>query len=114
MKLSKAQQQVMDRAKAKIDTARSYAEFDTYFEEVEIKNGSYNNCSDTADKFRENNPRIYEHHRKIWEEEKDGIVLTMGVNSRTLYKLQEMGLIEILEDGKNRHFGIDRIKIANY
>lgn len=112
MKLSKAQQRVMDYAKTSIDKARSFADFETYFDEVHAKhfNGMYN----SAEKLKARDRKSFEWWRKLWEAEKDAIVLTGNVNSRTLYKLQELGLIEIIDDGKNRSSGIDRIKVINY
>ena len=112
MKLSKAQESVIKEAREKIDIARvSFPEFvrfiNSYYEgktDEEIINGLEN------DK-RWWNP--YESYKKSWEEAKNGIVLT-SCNSRTLYKLEDMGLIEIIEDSTGTHHGIDKIKVLNY
>ena len=112
MKLSKAQQQVMDYAKEKIDRARSYTEFEAYFDEVHGKH--FNGMFNSAEKFKANDPKGFEWWRNLWEEEKNATVITGNVNSRTLYKLQELGLIKIIEDGKNKSSGTDRIQILNH
>lgn len=99
-KLSNAQQKVMDKAYKDIDEARTM-EFETWFE----KQMSW--CQpDHREKYRER-------YMKICEEQKNGIVLTT-CNSRTLKKLEEYGLIEIIEDSNGQAFGIDVIKVLNY
>ena len=91
MKLSNAQQKVMDEAKETIDYARTH----TLYE-----------WAGGIESFAEDYKEYYENNRK-------GIVLTR-CNSKTLEKLENLGLIEILYDSKNKKDGIDHVKVLNY
>ena len=112
MKLSKAQQAVIDKAKKDIDFARnaSYAEW-------HLKAFRCTPEEQDAHLRRVGDERDVEWHKnwcmKRFEEEKNGIVLTM-CNSRTLEKLKELGLIEIIHDSNGQHCGIDTVKVLNY
>lgn len=115
MKLSKAQQAVMDEAKKDIDIARSL----DYPEWLKKTNSYYQVPSTASDDYKEmieqkfieavDNGELKEY----WERAINGIVLT-HCNSRTLAKLQEYGLIEIIRDSSGETFGIDTIKVLNY
>ena len=104
MKLSKAQANVMMKAKKDIDMARSmdYAEWlketESYFQTHEE---SYQKAV------------AEEYLKEYWEDGRKGIVL-VSCNSRTLSRLEEMGLIEIVYDSNGETFGIDTIKVLNY
>lgn len=112
MKLSKAQQEVMNQAKEKIDFARSANYYDwirrSYFPYKEV-------TDDQVLETIEHDKKIfgYDYIAKTFEEEKNGITIVQ-CNSRTLYKLQEYGLIEIVKDSKGQTYGIDTIKVLNY
>lgn len=100
MKLTPAQQKVIDKAKANIDNARTM-NFEEWLLKVQHINVSVN--SEIAQ-------RLLEHY----EEQKSAIVLT-HCNSKTLEKLQSFGLIEIIHDSKNdTSYVIDKVKILNY
>lgn len=113
MKLSKAQKAVLDNAKSRIDFAREAKYFDW------VKKGflPYKKNATDADVLDliEHDKKIfgYDYIAKKYEEEKSGITLAQ-CNSKTLYKLQEFGLIEIIEDSKGQTCGIDTIKVLNY
>lgn len=113
MKLSKAQQAVMDHAKGRIDFARSA----TYYDWVKkhFLPHRENATDEEVVKAIEKDKKIfgYDYMAKRFEEEKNGITLAQ-CNSKTLYKLQEYGLIEIIEDSKGQTYGIDTIKVLNY
>ena len=103
MKLSKAQKQVMNEAYGDIDKARSMS-YPEWFKETQ------------APGLRENAiPRLIENEylKEYWEDARNGIVLT-HCNSRTIRKLAELGLVEIVRDSSGESFGIDTIKILNY
>ena len=112
MRLSKAQQAVMDAAKSKIDFARSANYYDwirrAYFTYKEV-------TDDQVLEIIEHDKKIfgYDYCAKNFEEEKNGITIVQ-CNSKTLYKLQEYGLIEIIKDSKGQTCGIDTIKVLNY
>jgi methylthioribose-1-phosphate isomerase len=101
MKLTPAQQKVIDTAKSKIDNARTMN-----FEEWILKAQHLNVST---------NSEIAQRLLKYYEEEKNAVVLT-HCNSKTLEKLQAFGLIEIIHDSKNDNtsYGIDKVKILNY
>lgn len=121
MKLSKAQQEVMERAKAEIDYARTHdflhciAKWHGYdlekdwdaFPNPYLTNESVlkdmQKLADDADEYWHN------HYKKMQE----GHVTTQA-NSRTLKKLEQMGLIEIVYDSNGTAYGIDRVKVLNY
>ena len=84
MKLSKAQQKVMDEAIKDINEARTM-DFESWFRK------KIDWCQPQA---RESYRDAYMAH---WNNRKNGIVLT-HCNSKTLVKLEELGFIEIIED----------------
>lgn len=122
-KLSKAQQTVMDDAKRKIDFARTHTlrewaatkRYPTGYNHITDRWNSYGwSTKEEAVQSCENDITRYgENYGKYYENEKSGIVLAT-CNSRTLVKLEQMGLIEIIYDSNGTHFGIDTIKVLNY
>lgn len=109
MKLTTAQQNVLDIAKNEIDMARNMT-----YDEWLLKTQCHNN-QDLYNYWYRDNPEAKQRMFKYYENEKNGIVLT-HCNSRTLEKLQALGLIEIIHDSKNdkTSYGIDHVKILNY
>lgn len=100
MKLSKAQEKVIDEAKRQINEARE-SDF------VEWCGSNYKHI-DEYDGYREKLERMYKENR-------DGVV-EVHCNSRTLYSLENFGLIEIIHDSKNDggEIQIDKIRLLNY
>lgn len=103
MKLSKTQQEVLDRAKRDIDRVRNL----DYPEWMKQRNWKYSNKDEL------NSAIEREEDKERWQAERNGLALT-HCNSRTLWKLQEMGLIKIVKDSKGSFCGIDTIKVLNY
>ena len=99
MKLTAAQQKVMDQVKGDIDFARTHSFEDWYHKGYPGR-----------DIERTKKDTYYEER---FEEEKAGIALVI-CNSRTLYKLRDMGLIEIIRDTSGSHFNVDKIRVLNY
>ena len=116
IKLTKAQQTVMDQAHKEIDLARSLdytewlkaTEFRRDFEFAE----RHPEFKDSIEKNFEEAVRK-EKYKHYWEAERRGEVLT-HCNSKTLLKLEEMGLIEIIRISTGTAYGIDEVKILNY
>ena len=103
MKLTPAQEKVLTQAKSDIDLAR-ILEYPEWMRE-------------TCKNFR---PEVVEEDiaenrmKNYWEEHRNAIVLA-HCNSKTLEKLEKLGLIEIIYDSKNeKGYGIDHIRILNY
>ena len=124
MKLSKAQIEVMNTAKAEIDYARSHSLREWAEKEEALDEGCYDriieNASDYGSTKEEMKKRLDERienrangYKEYYENEKNGIVLT-HCNSRTLEKLESLGLIEIIYDSNGSDYGIDEIKVLNY
>lgn len=124
MKLSKAQEAVMNQAKEKIDYARSHtlrewAQKKTHHTDEDIErqvaNAYKHRCTEEEmRKYCEEDIVGYmEKYGKYYEDERNGVVLT-NCNSRTLVKLETMGLIEIIQDSNGTTYGIDTIKVLNY
>ena len=109
MKLSKAQQEVLDQAKASIDFARSATYFDWLKKayRLETDEDCMRNIEESKKYFG------YDYGARRYEEDRNGITI-VHCNSKTLYKLEELGLIEIIEDSKGQTYGIDTIKVLNY
>lgn len=109
-KLSKAQQKVLDKAKKDIDEARSKSFYDWF------KEHSWSGFSDYSDE------EIEEHLNKkdknnfwksLYNDNKNGIAHT-HCNGKTIYKLESLGLIEIIRDGTNKVYGYDFVKVLGY
>lgn len=111
MKLSSAQQKIIDTAKREIDEARNCDTYEDYFMQYIAKycNALYN----TPDKYKSRDIDGWNKCVECWKRRKSGIVLA-HCNSKTLYKLEEYGLIEILEDSNGQNWGVDKIKLLNY
>ena len=101
MKMTKEQERVMKYAKLSIDQARTMT-YDEWLLKVQDINAS-------------TNPELAQALLKHYENDKKAIVST-HCNSKTLEKLQALGLIEIIHDSKNdkTSYGIDKIKVLNY
>lgn len=101
-KLTPAQEKVMEKAYRDIDLAR-----DNNYEAWIRKT-----IKGFTDEYIEDRIRLED--RKDWHEDrKNGIVLT-SCNTRTLKKLEELGLIEIIKDSTGSTWGIDVVKVLNY
>ena len=115
MKLSKAQMDVMNTAKAEIDRARTM----DYPEWLREKNSYYQVPFWADEKLEQSINERWQKavadgcNKEFWDKYRKGLVLT-HCNSRTLYKLEEYGLIEIIEDSKGEAHGLDWVKVLNY
>ena len=104
MKLSEAQKEIIEKAHNEIDYARTH----TLIEWA-------TNClgysgKDLKDYQIDRVESYANNYRKYYEQERKAIVLCRA-NSRTIKKLEEIGLVEILEVGGSFP---DTIKILNY
>lgn len=115
-KLSKAQQEVLDKANEAIRFAKEH----DYPEWLMLK---YYNWTDCREERREELRAYYEPRwkkalekndmKKYWEQERNNIVLT-HCSSTTLKALEKAGEIEIIKDScGDRYYGIDTVKILN-
>lgn len=122
MKLSKAQQKVMDHLKEQIDYARSndYMHFlgkcigyplEKNYDEIPNPHLTNEGVRKLVEESME--LEKYEFLKAAYQERLNGIAL-VTCNSRTLYKLVEYGLIEIINDSKGESYGIDKVKVLNY
>lgn len=114
-KLTKAQTEVVDEAKRKIDEAREAKSFEDY----KIKSFEKNTSSLKDENYRKYVLNIYlsqlkrgeyEWERKYYEKYKTGLVLVTA-NTKTLKKLEELGIIELVSVGNSYP---DWIKLLNY
>ena len=118
VKLSKAQQAVMDDAREQIDRARRFERMIDWYMDDDYWRNRGKSAEEVIEYLKSRTFGFedyngYDYYEKAWQDRKNGIALTM-CNSRTLYKLQEMGLIEIVEDSKGATYGIDKVKVLNY
>lgn len=109
-KLSKAQQEVLNKAINEITEARSCSTFEEYFNQ--FKAPRYNCGYNTPEKYISRDPEGWEKQKKYWEDLKQGITLT-HCNTKTLQKLEALGYIEIIEDANRVRWGMDIIKVLN-
>ena len=127
MKLSKAQKEILKAAKAKIDYTRSHTLIEWATKETgwENLNEVVARRSDKEEKemiIKRANEVINSYATKFkesYEASKRGEVLISyvngkPVNSKSLEKLQQYGLIEIIFDSNGYAYGIDTIKVLNY
>ena len=118
VKLTVAQQRVLDQAKREIDYARNCKDVWDYAirNYCIVLNGTAteeDKAELRASQQSFTKPTQVENLTRNWERVKQGIVWTIRVNSKTLLKLEELGLIEIIEL-MNGAYGMDTIRILNY
>lgn len=123
MKLSKAQAEVIENAHMTIDKARNmdYPEWlmDTehYYQipkwMIDETSPYYNPKG--AERIRKEFEEAVEREemKDYWQAYRDGKVLT-HCNSKTLCKLESLGLIEIIYDSNGESYGLDWIKVLYY
>lgn len=111
MKLTKTQQELMDEAKERIDTARKYKNFEDYFNNEEAHR--FNKLYNTPEKFRTNAPSGWKRFEQRWKREKQAVI-DIRCNSKTMKKLESLGLIQIIYDSTGDCQGLDTIKVLNY
>lgn len=111
MKISLAQEKILNQAKEQIDTARKYNNYDEYF--ISEKSQNCNNGYNTPEKYKAKDIEKWNKDIKYWEQKRNAIVLT-SCNTKSLLKLEYLGLIKIIYNSNNQSYGIDRIKILNY
>ena len=123
MKLTKAQNYIMEKAHKEIDFARTHTLIEWATNEryncIDIKDTviarrfneyGYKSLEDAINDVEKELQEYAEKYGKYYYNEKNGVVLTQA-NSRTLKALERLNLIEIIEDGGSY---IDSIKILNY
>ena len=123
MKLTEAQNYIIEKAHKEIDFARTHTIIEwatnARYNCIDIKDTvvvrmfdryGYKSLDDAINHVKKELQEYAEKYGKYYYNEKNGIVLTRA-NSRTLKALEKMQLIEIIEDGKSY---TDMIKILNY
>lgn len=109
IKLSAAQQRVMDQAHEDIRQARECATVEEWF--AKYKAMYYTRV--TMEEFRDNDPEYWESIVvNSYNRNRSGVVLTQ-CSSKTLAKLEKLGLIEIIHDSNGQHYGIDKIRVLD-
>lgn len=110
MKLTTAQEKILTEAKKRIDEARAYDTFEEYeYNTNHYWRGRYT-FEEAKELIKEDDIECGNWGSKYYEEFKKGIVI-ITANTRTIAKLEELGLIEIIKEGGSFP---DRIKIVNY
>ena len=118
MKLSKAQQTVMDEAKERISFARNHSFCDWF-----RNNSGYWRIKEMTDAevYEELNRRTeadyirnLDYEVNHYEMNRSGIDYLCHASSATIKKLESLGLIEIIHDSNGEYYGFDTIKVLNY
>ena len=117
MKLSKAQAEVMNKAKERIDFSRNHDFYEWYrkndswyadrtVEEIEAK----------LTKEDQTSHKIggHEYEMNHYNMNRDGIDYLCHASSATVRKLEKLGLIEVIYDSAGEAYGFDVIKVLNY
>jgi len=113
VKLSKVQQKLLDDAKARIEFARTHNFYDWMRKNISRVDDS--TTDEQIEMMIEREVELgYENwYTEAYEETKNGVTY-MSCNSRSLHKLEELGLIEILRDSTGETYGLDSVKVLNY
>lgn len=109
--LSKTQQELLNKAHRDIDNARNSQDIVEWYRS--IKSGNWIKMmthDELAQKLKEDDEDGW--YTQSYNELLSGIVHTQA-NGRTLYRLQELGLIEIIDD-QTHTIMYDTVKILNY
>lgn len=119
MKLSKAQQEVMDKAKERIDYARTHSFYDWFRNNTcadYVKEMSDQEVDALIDKRTEHGwigNRAYEENH--YQMNRDGIDYLCHASGATIKRLETLGLIEIIKDSTGTGtYAFDAIKVLNY
>lgn len=115
MKLSKAQQEILEQAKKDIDEARNSTFIQWYRNNVATAN-YITEMTDSELEEHLNKPENRDkmiHFVAMYMDRKCGVVLARA-NTRSLRKLQEHGLIKIIRDSTGTSYGIDKVLVLNY
>lgn len=122
MKLTKAQTEVMEKAKARIDFARTHDFYDWFRDRWSFSEEKASWSKEQIDDYYKDMDKRFNNSNISFKDEdmNEYIDFTKGIdsschtNSKTLVKLEEMGLIEIIYDSNGDKIGIDKIRILNY
>lgn len=110
MKLTKAQEATLKEAKAFIDKARSCETYEEYaYQTNHYWRGRYT-LDEARPLIKKNDDENDNFYSKLFEEYKKGYCL-LNADTRTLKKLEELGLIEIVRVGGTY---IDKARVIGY
>lgn len=109
-KLSKAQQEILNKATQEITEARSCSTYEEYF--LKFQAPRYNSGYNTPEKYKSRDPKGWERQKQYWENLLQGVTLTY-CNTKTIQKLETLGYIKILEDANRIRCGCDVIRVLN-
>ena len=108
MKLTKAQQEVLTDAKQSIDMARSYETYEEYeYNTNHFWRGRYT-FEEAKELIKRNDESGF--YRGWYEKRRRGITLVTA-NTKTITKLAEYGLIEVINEGRTYP---DTIRVIGY
>lgn len=118
MSISKAQQEVLDKAKARIDFARAHGFCDWWRENTGYWKFKEMTDSEVYEEIERRTKSGWKADLKYetahYEMNRNGIDYLCHASSATIKKLQNLGLIEIIRDSNGEYYGFDTIKILNY
>ena len=124
MKLTKAQNELLNRMTTKIDFARTHTLTEWAQERKGYTEEKIDRMIKSSELYRKTPEEMMtcianeisnyaETYADYYNEERSGIVNVI-CNSKPLKKLEEYGLIEILYDSTGTGFGLDTVKVLNY
>lgn len=108
MKLSKAQQEVIDNLKYIADKARQYETAEEWFNATNNNNCNWN----TAEKVKAQDIKEWKRQEMWFERERNAIYLVRA-KTETVQKLESLGLIEVIERAKYKG-DYELVKLLNY
>ena len=99
MKLSKTQRDLLSHIKSTIAEARRYETAEAFYDAI---NRECNPRWSTAEAAKKHAPLNWQCDKERWERSVQGIVL-VSAKTETVNKLEQMGLIEIIERPKRKN-----------
>lgn len=120
MKLSKAQQSVIEKAKKEIDLARENNFYDWQRKRYGFVIWNCKPVREMTDEeidkmLLEQKQQGYNIKEERYQKLLNGVTDTCHASGSTLKKLEALGMIEIIKDSTGEHYyGFDEIKIIGY
>lgn len=115
-KLSNAQIKVLNGAKERIDFARTHDFYDWYMRTASNFEQKNIHSNDELEKYLSNKygRDLRGVYKKNYMDNINGIDYLCHASSKTIAKLESLGLIEIIKDSNGEYYGLDVIRILNY
>lgn len=115
-KLSNAQIKVLNDAKERIDFARTHDFYDWYMRTASNYEKKNIHSNEELENYLSNKygRDLRAEYKNRYMNNINGIDYLCHASSKTIAKLESLGLIEIIKDSNGEYYGLDIIRISNY